>query len=418
MGLIENDEIIWKEIATLPFLLFDRRAQEHEEQSVINDNHIRREEAFARLLEETIRGLAARLGGADVRLTANLRPDFRIGLDGKVAERSILRGPRPIGDPRQFGRLRGGEQLAGLLQRALETARTEIILPPFHERSLELDRENLPQDGDVLVKELFLQIDRVRRDHRFLFLLDREENGGREISDRFADASPGLDHQMSLFFQSPGHRHRHLLLLRPVLEVLRLRERSIFRKERPDLFDKVTAKRVSKGDHDEELRHRKLSRARDLFSELPICNLRFVYKAVEALCGSGNLDRKSKFHIPKLLMRLLDRYVLRYFLLAYFYCIAGFISIWFIFDISDNLSTFLDERISRSLIAKYYLTQAPQILVILLPVALLLALLFCLGRMSRSNEIVSMLTAGVSLPRARRTAPPGGSAHDCGEHGC
>ena len=50
-------------------------------------------------------------------------------------------------------------------------------------------------------------------------------------------------------------------------------------------------------------------------------------------------------------------------------------------------------------IAKYYFTQVPQILVILLPVALLLALLFCLGRMSRSNEIVSMLTAGVSLPR-------------------
>lgn len=98
-------------------------------------------------------------------------------------------------------------------------------------------------------------------------------------------------------------------------------------------------------------------------------------------------------------MRLLDRYVLRYFLQAYFYCIAAFISIWFIFDISDNISTFLDERVSRSLIAKYYLTQAPQILVILLPVALLLALLFCLGRMSRSNEIVSMLTAGVSVPR-------------------
>ena len=98
-------------------------------------------------------------------------------------------------------------------------------------------------------------------------------------------------------------------------------------------------------------------------------------------------------------MRLLDRYVLRYFLQAYFYCIAGFISIWFIFDISDNISTFLEERISRALILKYYLAQAPQILVMLLPVALLLALLFVLGRMSRSNEIVSMLTSGVSVPR-------------------
>jgi lipopolysaccharide export system permease protein len=98
-------------------------------------------------------------------------------------------------------------------------------------------------------------------------------------------------------------------------------------------------------------------------------------------------------------MRRLDRYVTIYFLQAYFYCIAGFVSIWFIFDVSDNISTFLDQRISRLLILKYYLTQVPEILVILFPVALLLALLFTLGRLSRSNEIVSMLTAGVSLPR-------------------
>src|SRR5438105_10410012 len=98
-------------------------------------------------------------------------------------------------------------------------------------------------------------------------------------------------------------------------------------------------------------------------------------------------------------MRRLDRYVVEQFLQAYFYCIIGFISIWFIFDVSDNISTFLDQRISRLLILQYYFTQVPQILVILLPVSLLLALLFCLGRMSRANEIVSMLTAGVSIPR-------------------
>ena len=98
-------------------------------------------------------------------------------------------------------------------------------------------------------------------------------------------------------------------------------------------------------------------------------------------------------------MKLLDRYVLRTFLRAYAYCIAAFVSIWLIFDISDNISTFLDDRVSVPLVTRYYLTQLPQILVILLPVSLLLALLFSLGRMSRTNEIVSMLTAGVSIPR-------------------
>jgi lipopolysaccharide export system permease protein len=98
-------------------------------------------------------------------------------------------------------------------------------------------------------------------------------------------------------------------------------------------------------------------------------------------------------------MRLLDRYVVRNFLQAYLYCITGFLSIWLIFDISDNISTFIDEHFGFMLTVRYYATQVPEIFIILLPVALLLALLFSLGRMSRANEIVSMLTAGVSIPR-------------------
>jgi len=98
-------------------------------------------------------------------------------------------------------------------------------------------------------------------------------------------------------------------------------------------------------------------------------------------------------------MRLLDRYVIGNFLQVYFYCIAGFISIWLIFDVSDNISSFIDNHIGLALVARYYGTQIPQVFIILLPVSLLLSLLFALGRMSRANEIVSMLTAGVSLPR-------------------
>ncbi|MGI8891590.1 MAG: LptF/LptG family permease [Chthoniobacterales bacterium] len=98
-------------------------------------------------------------------------------------------------------------------------------------------------------------------------------------------------------------------------------------------------------------------------------------------------------------MRLLDRYIIRSFFQPYIYCILGFLAIWLIFDISDNSSTIFDENASLGMVARFYWTQIPQVLVILLPISLLLALLFSLGRMSRSNEIVSMLTAGVSVPR-------------------
>jgi lipopolysaccharide export system permease protein len=98
-------------------------------------------------------------------------------------------------------------------------------------------------------------------------------------------------------------------------------------------------------------------------------------------------------------VKLLDRYVLRNFLRAYLYCIAAFVSIWLVYDMSDNVGNFLDERVPFSAVMQYYLTQIPQVLVIILPVSLLLALLFVLGRMSRTNEIVSMLTTGISIPR-------------------
>src|SRR5450432_1018646 len=70
-----------------------------------------------------------------------------------------------------------------------------------------------------------------------------------------------------------------------------------------------------------------------------------------------------------------------------------------IFDVSDNISVFIEAHLGIVRVLHYYLTQLPQVLVILLPVSLLLALLFCLGRMSRANEVVSMLTAGISIPR-------------------
>src|SRR5438552_71188 len=98
-------------------------------------------------------------------------------------------------------------------------------------------------------------------------------------------------------------------------------------------------------------------------------------------------------------MRLLDRYVLKNFLVPFVYCFFGFIAIWLVFDLSDNGPDFIEAHVALRRIAKFYLAQSPQIIVICLPVGLLLALLYSLSRMSRANEIISMLTAGRSVTR-------------------
>ena len=140
---IENDEVVWKKITAFAFFLLLRASQKHEEQRVIDHDHVGRQQPFARLLVKTVRILPAAFSCADVRLAANLRPNFWVGLDRQIAERAVAGRARPLRESRQLILLRPGEKLVLLLERAFQPPRAKIILPPFHERGFELNRQNL-----------------------------------------------------------------------------------------------------------------------------------------------------------------------------------------------------------------------------------------------------------------------------------
>jgi len=98
-------------------------------------------------------------------------------------------------------------------------------------------------------------------------------------------------------------------------------------------------------------------------------------------------------------MSILDRYVLKKFLVPFAYCFLGFVGIWFIFDLADNLQDFIQGQATFEVLLSYYASQVPEIIVIALPLGTLLALLYSLSAMSRANEIISMLGAGRSVVR-------------------
>jgi len=98
-------------------------------------------------------------------------------------------------------------------------------------------------------------------------------------------------------------------------------------------------------------------------------------------------------------MSLLDRYLFRNFAEPFLLAVGAFLGIWLIFDLSDHGADFFRNGAAPAQIGMFYLLQLPQILLIALPIAILLALLFCCSRMSRSNEIISMLSSGRSLGR-------------------
>src|SRR5438270_834678 len=98
-------------------------------------------------------------------------------------------------------------------------------------------------------------------------------------------------------------------------------------------------------------------------------------------------------------MRLLDRYLLRELLAPLGYCLCGFLIFWVFSDLFTSLGEFQKKKLLPWDIAEYYLVSTPEFLVIVAPIALLLALLYTLTNHARHHEITAIRAAGVSLWR-------------------
>ena len=96
---------------------------------------------------------------------------------------------------------------------------------------------------------------------------------------------------------------------------------------------------------------------------------------------------------------LLDRYLVRCFAVPFLLCVGGIAGIMITMDLLNNANDFVDAKFGFSKILRFYLALLPQILVTITEAALLLATLYALGRMSRYNELISMMSAGRSVAR-------------------
>jgi lipopolysaccharide export system permease protein len=98
-------------------------------------------------------------------------------------------------------------------------------------------------------------------------------------------------------------------------------------------------------------------------------------------------------------VRILDRYLLREFVSYLVLGLVGFIVIYVVVDVVEKVDVFLDHRAPFGLIAEYYVSLAPEIVVKVLPVGLLLATFLALGQLNKFGELTAMRAAGISLLR-------------------
>jgi len=98
-------------------------------------------------------------------------------------------------------------------------------------------------------------------------------------------------------------------------------------------------------------------------------------------------------------MRLLDRYLLRELLVPFGYCLSGFWIFWVSCDLFAELGDFQRLQLTFADLLEYYAVKTPELLVVVLPIAFLLALLYALTNHARHHELTAMRAAGLSLWR-------------------
>jgi LPS export ABC transporter permease LptG len=131
----------------------------------------------------------------------------------------------------------------------------------------------------------------------------------------------------------------------------------------------------------------------------PPAPVAFVFKLIFIALAVGSIPVALQYYRKTI---ILERYTLRTFVHPLLFCFVSFCSLWIIMDLLDNLKDFQSANSSFGEVLGFYLALLPYIYVTVMPVALLLAVLYALTRMSRANEIISMLGAGRSLAQVLR----------------
>jgi len=98
-------------------------------------------------------------------------------------------------------------------------------------------------------------------------------------------------------------------------------------------------------------------------------------------------------------MKKLDIYIARQFISNIIFALFMFVTIIVIINLVERLSNFLEKGATTSVIAEYYLYYIPEVVTLTMPFALLMACLFCVGKLSKYNELLAMKASGISLLR-------------------
>ncbi len=99
------------------------------------------------------------------------------------------------------------------------------------------------------------------------------------------------------------------------------------------------------------------------------------------------------------MLNRIDRYLIGKFLFNFFWSMLAFWVVFIIVDLVENLDKFIDKGVPFTYVSLYYVYYTPYVLILVAPVGVLLATLFAVGFLAKTNELLAMRAAGLSLWR-------------------
>ncbi|MCU0237612.1 MAG: LptF/LptG family permease [Acidobacteria bacterium] len=113
-----------------------------------------------------------------------------------------------------------------------------------------------------------------------------------------------------------------------------------------------------------------------------------------AAAGLGRPARRSWWPV-----KILDRYVLRRMFLVFFLVFSSLLLVFYIVNILELIDNVIENKVPFLYLLKYDFYATPEIVTIILPIAILTAVLLTFSLMSKNNEVTAVQVSGVSLLR-------------------
>ncbi len=98
-------------------------------------------------------------------------------------------------------------------------------------------------------------------------------------------------------------------------------------------------------------------------------------------------------------MKILDRYLVSQFLKVLFFSLLALSVIFILVNLIEQIDYFIDRKAKLVDVTQFYLYSLPEVLALVIPVAMLLSTLFSIGILSKNHEITALKSSGNSLYR-------------------